>query len=147
MEQQEEIRLTEALALLQGVVFSCVDRKQFPYSKTQMNIFTVLAMEGVMSMKQLARYLSCSQEQATRALSPLADDGYVERRVDPENRTRVLVSLTEEGRRQLALWRRQLTGSLDAKLRLALTAEERDGLRIAAETIIPLLEKVRTADK
>lgn len=146
MEKDTEIPLLEAMTLLQGTILSCIDKKQFPYSKTQLNIFIALAMEEEMTMKQIARHLACSQEQATRAVAPLADAGYVERRTDPANRTRVHVHLTEQGKQYL----REQTGDFRARLsdRLdnVLSEEETVSLYDAAVTLAALLRKIRAAD-
>jgi len=147
MEKDVDIPLPEAMMLLQSIVLSCVDRKQFPYSRTQLNIFIALALEGEMTMKQVARYLASSQEQATRALAPLADNGFIERRIDPLNRTRVYVHLTEEGTRYLAEQREQLYKSINVKLKSALSEEEYDAIHSSVGTMIPLLTKIRNAEK
>ncbi len=146
MEKEAEIPLPEAMMLLQSVVCSCIDRKQFPYSKTQLNIFTALAMKGEMTMKQVAKYLACSQEQATRALAPLADGGYVKRRTDSGNRTRVYVSLTEEGQRFHLMLRQQIKNMLAEKLSNALTEEESETLLTSVCTLIALLKKVKESE-
>ena len=92
------------MTLLQSVVLSCVDRKRFQFTRTQQSILTVLSMEGETTMKQIAKYIVSSQEQATRAVAPLVDAGYVERRTDPTNRTRVYIRLTDEGRDLLTMY-------------------------------------------
>jgi len=146
MEKDAEIPLLETMLLLQSVVLSCMDRRQFPYSKSQLSIFTVLALEGEMTMKQLARYLVCSQEQATRALAPLADQGYVERRTDPSNRTRVYVHLTEEGKTYLQMLRGEVNLNLSSKLESTLTEDERMAIEHSVHKILPLLEKVKKSE-
>ncbi len=147
MENEAVIPLPEMLMLLQGVIFSCIDRKKFPYSKTQFNIFSALALEGEMTMKQMARFIACSQEQATRALAPLANQGFVQRRTDSENRTRVYVSLTDEGRLFLSGLRSETKSRLDEKLSNVLTDEETEEMRSNAAALLSLLRKVKEAEK
>ena len=58
----------------------------------------LLAGHGPMTMTQLAEAMACSKEQATRATAPLVEKGYVARRYDRENRTRVWVALSDAGK-------------------------------------------------
>ncbi len=141
MEQETVGTLLEAMTLLQSVVMSCVDRKKFPFTRTQLLIFTVLYREGEMTMKQAARYIASSREQATRTVAPLVDEGYVERRVDPANRTRVYIRLTERGRQLSEENRVLLRSNLSEKLSCALSPQEKEELCEASEKIIDCMEK------
>ncbi len=147
MKKEAGMTMMEALMLLQGTILTCIDKKQFPYSKMQLNIFTALSVEGELTMKRMACYLACSQEQATRAVAPLADAGYVERRVDPANRTRVYVRLTGEGTAYLESLKAGFESSLNSRLEGALSVEERQKLLRSAESLCGLLQKVKAAEK
>ncbi len=142
MEQGSAESLLRAMYLLQSTVMSCVDRKKFPYTRTQLGIFTILAAEGELTMKRIAKYISSSQEQATRAVAPLADAGYVVRRTDPSNRTRVYISLTEQGRQLLEENREVFRQALSAKISGSLSEEEKSALFAAAQQIIDTAEKL-----
>jgi len=142
MEQDALKSLLQASTLLSGVVLSCVDRKQFPFTKTQMNIFTVLDMEGDLSMKRIAQLIATSQEQATRTVAPLADAGYVERRTDPANRTRIFIHLTDKGKEILENSRKVLLENLSEKLTKDISEEDREELCGAASKIVSLLDKI-----
>ena len=131
------------MTLLQSVVLSCVDRKRFQFTRTQQSILTVLSMEGEMTMKQIAKYIVSSQEQATRAVAPLVDAGYVARRPDPTNRTRVYIRLTDEGRDLLTMYWGFITENLSGKLDASLSDEEKTALCDAATGMIALLEKLK----
>ncbi len=146
MEKETSLLLPEAMMLLQSVVLSCVDKKLFPFSKSQLNLFTMLVLEGEMTMKQVARYLACSQEQATRAVAPLADAGFVERRTDSANRTRVHIRLTGKGKQFITVQRAHMREALTDKLAGCLTEEEDAALRRAAAVLCASLEKVRAAE-
>lgn len=143
MEQEEVVLLLQATTLLQSVVHSCIDRKQFPFTKSQMNIFTVLGMEGEVTMKQAAQHLSISQEQATRAVAPLVNTGYVERRIYPANRTRVYISLTESGRQLMEDLRLSLTENLSAKLEQSLSEEDNAVLCRAVSDVVRLTKTIQ----
>ncbi len=142
MEHDELVSLIQTSTLLSGVVISCIDKKRFPFTKTQMNIFTVLDMEGELSMKQIAQLLGTSQEQATRTVAPLANSGYVERKTNPSNRTRVYIHLTDAGKEIIAESRKVLIENLCIKLDKSITAEERADLCKAASAMAKILEKI-----
>ncbi|MCR5415830.1 MAG: MarR family transcriptional regulator [Pseudobutyrivibrio sp.] len=142
MEHSELVSLIQTSTLLAGVVVSCVDRKRFPFTKTQMNIFTVLDMEGDLSMKRIAQLLGTSQEQATRTVAPLANAGYVERRTDPTNRTRVLIHLTDSGKQIIEESRQVLIENLATKLDKSLNIEEKQSLCEAACVMAKILDKI-----
>ncbi len=146
MEGVTDSLLPEAMMLLQSVVLSCVDKKQFPFSKTQLNIFSALELEEEMTMKQAARYLACSQEQTTRAVAPLVNLGFVERRIDASNRTRVFIRLTAEGKSYLKGQRAAFKKNLEDKLHSALTKEENEALCRAACDLKEILEKVKKSE-
>ncbi len=143
MEQGTEVSLLQAMTLLQSVVLSCIDRKSFPFTRAQISLFTVLATEGEMTMKQAARYIASSQEQATRAVAPLADAGYVERRTDPSNRTRVYIRLTETGHQLLREHWEILKSNLSARLNDSLSEAEQSSLYKASLEIVRLTEKIK----
>lgn len=136
--ENEELPLLKALAELQRLTLGSFDRRQFNCTKTQLTIFAALSRRGSLTMRQVAEYISSSSEQATRAVAPLVDMGYVERFIIPENRTRVHVRLTQEGteyaRRQSVAICRQIAGRL--------SDEDRLRLNQAAQTIITMAEKV-----
>jgi len=143
MEQEAVVSLVQAMTLLQGVVLSCIDHRRFPFTKTQLGVFTVLAMEGELTMKRIAQYIASSQEQATRAVAPLADAGYVERRTDPANRTRVYVHLSEQGQALIQETSSMIREKLSCKLDDSLSEEERAELFQAVSAVVKLMEKVK----
>jgi len=142
MKQEALVSLLQASTVLSGIVHSCVDRKLFPFTKTQMNIFTLLDMKGDLSMKRIAQLLATSQEQTTRAVAPLADAGYVERITDPSNRTRIYIHLTENGKITFEENKRILIDNLHKKLNDHLNSKETASLCEAASEIVTLLDKL-----
>jgi len=143
MEQETAVALLRAMTLLQGVVLSSIDRKQFHFTRSQFTVFTVLAMEGELTMKRVARYIGSSQEQATRAVAPLADEGYVERRTDPANRTRVYIRLTDQGKRFVEDSQAVLTQCLSKKIGESLNEEEKAELYKAAAVMVDMAERIK----
>ena len=93
-------------------------------------------------MSQLAAYLSFSKEQATRAAAPLVEAGLVERFAQLENRTRVFLRLTADGKNLADELRAQFSSQLKARVSASLSEPEQLELREAAETLVRLLSKI-----
>jgi len=93
-------------------------------------------------MKRIAQFLATSQEQATRTVAPLADAGYVERRTDPSNRTKVYIHLTESGRKIMEDSRKVLLENMSEKFSTSLNTEDREELCKAAATMVDLLNRI-----
>ena len=68
---------------------------------TQRLVLLTSLVYGKMTMTQLAEAIVCSKEQATRAVSPLVQQGLLARSFDPKNRTRVYIQLTDQGHTQI----------------------------------------------
>ena len=134
--------LIAALPLLYRLVMSSAHPRQFGFTKTQMIILTSLQHYGTLRMSQIAEYISSSKEQATRAVAPLADGGYVDRAIDPEKRTRVYVSLSEKGVALLCQWREGLLCDLNEKLSGSITQSENEELTQAARSIVRILSQL-----
>lgn len=139
----EESPLLTILPLIQRLVFSSIDRKEFPYSKSQMTIFTVLSIRKELTMKEVAGYLSSSKEQATRAIAPLVDAGLIDRFIDPSNRVHVYVRLTEMGKSHLAHLRELVARTANARLEDSVTPEEAQELNCLLLRSIEILKKVK----
>lgn len=82
---------------------------------TQRLVLLTSAVSGKMTMSQLSKSIVCSKEQATRAVAPLVQQGYLQRSYDPENRTRVYIQLTEYGRIQIHQQLEFCTASLQTR--------------------------------
>ena len=111
-------------------------------TRTQLLILTALSYRESLHMSQLASYLSFSKEQATRAAAPLVEAGLVERFEQPENRTRVFLRLTAEGKALADELRAQFSEQLKARVSASLSEPEQAELRAAAETLVRLLSKI-----
>lgn len=138
----DEIPLLNFYPMFQRLILSQLLKTKYNYTKTQFIIFSALTNNDAMNMSQIAHAISASNEQATRAVAPLVEDGYVERFTDPGNRTKVYVRLTEEGREYTLAWRRDFHTNLDRLLREKLSGEEYVRLREAVKTSAELLGKI-----
>ena len=139
---EEEVPLLLLYPLLQKVILSAADTRETRHTKTQHIIFFALSLYEHLTMSEIAGYISSSKEQATRAVAPLVDEGYILRSVNPENRTQVYISLTEKGLDHVKLYREKIHAGLNEMLTSAISAEEAEELRQAVRTILKILIKV-----
>ena len=137
----EENSLLVVLPLIQRLILSSVNRERFPFTKTQLSIFALLCSRSSMTMKEVAGYISSSKEQATRAVAPLVDAGYVERFVDPANRTRIHIRLTSDGVAFMRSCRDEILRNLSRTLEERYTPEEQAQLKDSMNTIVTILSK------
>ena len=110
---------------------------QLPLTASQMSALTTVERRGELRLGELTRLEQVGKSTMTRLVAKLADAGYIERRVDPNDGRGFVVSLTDHGAcvlraaasRQHAYLARQLD---------ALGATDREILLAAA----PVLEKL-----
>lgn len=139
MQEDEEISFLIVVPLIQRIIHSCRNKNQFPYTRTQFYIFSMLSLRGTMTMKEVAEYISASREQATRAVAPLVDDGYVERYILPDNRLHVHLRLTQAGQDFFSSFVGDLCARINEQLNIRLSAEDLADLHGAVKTIVRIL--------
>ena len=137
--EELESSVLPAYALVHSILYSGYDRRIARYTKTQIAVLAILYWQKEMFMSQLADALSVPRAQMTRAVTPLADDGMIERFEDKSNRKKVHVRLTDAGRDHI----RDYMHSRFHVLREHLTEEEAARLLEAAETIVDILRTLR----
>lgn len=133
--------LFEIFCLSQKYMLGNFGEKEKSLTKTQVHILLAVRSRDNMSMSQVAYAISASKEQATRAVAPLVDRGYLRRHQDEHNRRIVHVELTKEGAALLRELRRNLSSNLMRRLELL---DEEESVRFwkAAEEMLELLLKV-----
>lgn len=112
------------------------------FTGTQRLVLLTSAVQGRLTMTHLAETIACSKEQATRAVAPMVESGYLRRIYDPENRTRVLIEITPQGRKLL---RDQYDASAQFLHQQfsVLTQEEQEQFRTALVTVYQLLGRIQ----
>lgn len=111
---------------------------RFPIS--QGAVLGRLDREGPQSVSDLAAKERMRQQSMAQTVSDLEADGLVERRPDPLDRRRVLVSLTQHGITTLQAERRNREGWLARAINEDLTPDEQAVLREAVELLRRLAE-------
>ena len=142
-KETDELRLDvlRALPLMHRLLRLIFTGERERFTKTQFYILITLFHRAPLTMTQIGELIGASKEQATRAVAPLVDDGLVQREVSSRNRTKVYVSLTENGRTLVPELLERCSEKLDAYLGERLTPQEQEALRIHLEESAALLEK------
>lgn len=133
--------LTEIFSVCQKMVMNASDLKGLDLTKNQISILLALMHHPYLSMSRLADYIPSSKEQATRAVAPLADNHYVERFQDENNRKLVLIRLTEKGRAFIC----EKIGCVDRQLcekAAALSEEDKKRFQESLDTTLEILKKL-----
>lgn len=100
-------------------------------------LFTV-SSRGPITLGELAAAEQVAPPSITKVATRLVDEGFVERKVDPDDRRVVRLVITDAGRRQLELYRNRRTTWLAMRLR-GCTDDELATLDSAAAIIDRLL--------
>lgn len=109
-------------------------------TKSQAMLMAVIKDLDTVNMSTLAQRIAVSKEQATRAVQPLVEAGYVQRNHNEANRRMIDISLTPAGN-QLLEEHFATVENLIAQQLEALTPEEQDRLLEASRTAASLLHK------
>ncbi len=103
-------------------------------------ILTMLEQDGPLSASEIAGKLSLSKPQMTKFIDGLAAEKAVLREDDPDDRRRVLITITKTGTSILADYRKLLRENLLKKIN-TLTPEQVSSLTKALEQIISISQK------
>lgn len=115
-------------------------------TQSQLSALTSLELAGAMTPRELAEAERVQPPTLTKMLAKLEERGLVQRTPHPSDGRQVILSATEAGRRIFAEHRRARDAWLTKRL-AALTAEERDTLRAAAEILSRLARDEATTEK
>ena len=137
-----EVPLLELVALIYKAVDFHSLKKLHDLTKTQFLILAALYHSGTLNMTKISEYISSSKEQATRAVSPLADRGLISRVEHPDNRKHVYLELTDAGKELLVKLRSEMRERFKGKVDSTLLPEEKEVLLSSAETLTRLLSKL-----
>ena len=94
-------------------------------------------------MTETSEFISSSKEQSTRAVAPLVEKGLVKRFELEDNRKRVYIELTEEGKSFMEEFWREMHKLVAEKLCSSLSEEELKTLFSSVRTAATLLSKVK----
>src|SRR3954468_24712166 len=139
MTKPDTARIASELRLVLGQLLRRL-RAEHRFSLSQGAVLGRLDREGPQSVSDLAASERMRQQSMAQTVSDLEADGPVERRPDPQDGRRALVSLTEQGIAVLQAERRQREGWLARAITDDLSPEEQAVLRDAVELLRRLAE-------
>jgi DNA-binding MarR family transcriptional regulator len=139
MTKPDTARIASELRFVLGQLLRRL-RAEHRFSLSQGAVLGRLDREGPQSVSDLAASERMRQQSMAQTVSDLEADGLVERRPDPQDRRRALVSLTEQGIATLQAERRQREGWLARAITDDLSPEEQAVLRDAVELLRRLAE-------
>jgi DNA-binding MarR family transcriptional regulator len=132
-------RLASELRIVLGQLMRRL-RAEHRFSLSQGAVLGRLDREGTRSIGDLAVAERVRPQSMTQTISDLEAEGLIARRADPADGRRILVELTEEGRRTLAADRRQREGWLAHAIAEDLSTQEQQVLMQAVVLLRRLAE-------
>ena len=138
----DNTQLLSLLPLITKTVLAAAELRETGYTKSQLLILAALFRRNDLTMGKVAEFISSSKEQATRAVAPLVASGLLERYVDPENRTKIHIRLTDLGRKTLEQNNRHILHNLYQIFKERISDDEMLELKASAESMIRILSKV-----
>jgi DNA-binding MarR family transcriptional regulator len=138
--EYEQLELSRQLRPLLTRIYQMVRRRSPGWDVTaaQSSVLTTLMDKGKLGMGELAAVEGVKMPTATSVVAGLVRIGLVERLADPNDRRRVLVDLTSDGRSQIAALAAERDREF-ARLLADLGPEERNLLAAAAPAMSRLL--------
>ncbi|MFT4471481.1 MarR family winged helix-turn-helix transcriptional regulator [Arthrobacter sulfonylureivorans] len=138
--QDEQLELSRQLRPLLTRIYQMVRRRSPGWDVTaaQSSVLTTLMDKGKLRMGELAALEGVKMPTATSVVAGLVRIGLVERQADPNDRRRVLVDLTSDGRSQIAALAAERDREF-ARLLADLGPEDRTLLEAAAPAMSRLL--------
>jgi len=110
-------------------------RAQHRFPLSQGTVLGRLDREGPQSVSDLAAKERVRHQSMTQTVADLEAEGFVERRPDPDDRRRAVVSLTKAGRAALEADREARVGWLAGEIDERLTARERRVIEQAVDIL------------
>jgi DNA-binding MarR family transcriptional regulator len=139
MKETDTARVASELRFVLGQLIRRL-RAEHRFPLSQGAVLGRLDREGPQSVSDLAASERVRQQSMAQTVSDLEADGLVERRPDPEDRRRAVVSLTSEGAAALEADRRHREGWLARAIDEDLSAEEQALLHAAVDLLRRLAE-------
>jgi DNA-binding MarR family transcriptional regulator len=132
-------RLASELRLILGQLMRRL-RAEHRSSLSQGAVLGRLDRQGTMSIGDMAVAERVRQQSMTQTIADLEADGLIERSADPSDGRRMLIGLTDDGRRMLQEDRRRREGWLARSIADDLSAEEQQVLMRAVDLLRRLAE-------
>ena len=113
-------------------------RAEYSFPVAQASVLSRLDREGAQTASGLAAAERVRPQSMAQTLAELESSGLIERRADPEDRRRIQIELTEQGRERVLEERGKREGWLAATITAELSPDEQQTLLAA----VPLLRRL-----
>jgi DNA-binding MarR family transcriptional regulator len=113
-------------------------RAEYSFPLAQASVLSRLDREGPRTASSLATSERMRPQSMAQTLTELEGAGLIERRADPEDRRRIQIELTEQGRARVVEERGKREGWLAAAIAAELSQDEQQTLLAA----VPLLRRL-----
>jgi DNA-binding MarR family transcriptional regulator len=133
--------ITENLITIHPLLYKSISRplrNQTSITPGGMFVMGNLKHYGMLSMSDIGKCLSMPKPHITVIVDKLIEEGYVERKSDPNDRRIVNILLTEKGRADFESIKLAVSENLKSKL-LTLSDEELDKLELASQQVKEIL--------
>jgi len=110
-------------------------------SKNQPIVIKIIGLEGEIMPSTIGKYTGMEKSSLTRMVDDLEKKGIVFRKTDPEDRRKVIVSLTEKGRKCYNYLNKITTEMADEILKFVDEKDVEDYVQ-SLETMVNLLRKI-----
>jgi DNA-binding MarR family transcriptional regulator len=114
-------------------------------SKNQPMVIKIIGIEGEMMPSTMGKYTGMEKSSLTRMVDDLEKKGIVYRKTDPEDRRKVLISLTEKGLNCFDYLNKITAEMADEILKFVDEKDVEDYVQ-SLETIVRILRKMTTAE-
>jgi MarR family transcriptional regulator, organic hydroperoxide resistance regulator len=115
-------------------------------SKNQPMVIKIIGMEGEVMPSTIGKYTGMNKSSLTHLIDDLGNKEIVYRKNDPEDRRKVLVSLTSKGLKCYSHLNK-ITAEMADELLEYISEEELDDLRKSLRTMIQVLKKLEASGK
>lgn len=112
-------------------------------SKNQPVVIKIIGMEGEIMPSTLGRYIGMEKSSLTRMVDDLEKKGLVYRKTDPNDRRKVLVSLTEKGKDCYEHLNR-ITEEMTIEVLKAVDKKDIEKYEKSLEAVVKFLRKIDT---
>ena len=113
-------------------------------SKNQPMVIKIIGMEGEMMPSTIGKYTGMEKSSLTRMVDDLEKKGIVSRKTDPDDRRKVLVSLTEKGLEYYNCLNKITAEMADEILKFVDEKDIEDYVQ-SLETMVRILRKIDTS--
>ncbi|MFW5891276.1 MAG: MarR family winged helix-turn-helix transcriptional regulator [bacterium] len=132
-------RLIENIPYLQRRVFSGI--KNGGLSRQKMNLLILVRNKSGMPMKYYIEKLKVKKSNFTKLSNDLIKENFLERKINPEDRRSIILTITEKGQSTMSKERKDVRNAFYKKIQ-SLSEKEISNLNKSLETILDIFNTI-----